>query len=141
MKPVLLIALLTSLLWLALAATGAESTADDRTKGEGQAMIDVQPTENKPDRVVMARVGDAEITVEDYIGFISLNPERVRASRGTAGKAEVLRIMIENVLLQQVMAKEGLLRRSRSRRTIRKPISRWRQSISRLPKSPMKPLC
>jgi hypothetical protein len=109
MKPVLLIALLTSLLWLALAATGAESTADDRTKGEGQAMIDVQPTENKPDRVVMARVGDAEITVEDYIGFISLNPERVRASRGTAGKAEVLRIMIENVLLQQVMAKEGLL--------------------------------
>jgi hypothetical protein len=76
---------------------------------EGQARVDVQPTENKPDRVVMARVGDAEITVEDYIGFISLNPERVRASRGTAGKAEVLRIMIENVLLQHAMAKEGLL--------------------------------
>ena len=70
---------------------------------------EVQQTQDKPDRVVMARVGESEITVEDFIGFISLNPERVREARGKEGKAAILKIMIANVLLQHAMAKEGLL--------------------------------
>ncbi len=47
MKPVILIALLNSLLLLASAARGAEPAADVRTMEEGQARVDVQPSENR----------------------------------------------------------------------------------------------
>lgn len=79
---------------------------------EPAAAVEVQQTQDKPARVVMARVGESEITVEDFIGFISLNPERVREARGKEGKAAILKIMIANVLLQHAMAKEGLLPKS-----------------------------
>jgi parvulin-like peptidyl-prolyl isomerase len=60
--------------------------------------------------VVAARVGAAEITVEDLIRFATLNPQRVRTlADGPEGKAEVLRLLIMNVLLQQEMARQGLL--------------------------------
>jgi parvulin-like peptidyl-prolyl isomerase len=91
----------------------AEETVIEKTAEQpnptGALQMQVEKTAKKPDRVVMARVDDAEITVEDYIGFISLNPERVRAASGTEGKAKILRIMIANVLLQKAMTKEGLL--------------------------------
>ncbi len=73
------------------------------------ASAEAQMTPGVPERVVMARVGPAEITVEDFMGFIAVNPERVRAATGSEGKAEILRIMIANILLQQAMLKDGLL--------------------------------
>ena len=71
--------------------------------------VQIQGSQEKPERVVMARVGEREITVEDFINFVSLNPERVRAARGTIGKSEILKIMIANILLQNAIEKEGLL--------------------------------
>jgi parvulin-like peptidyl-prolyl isomerase len=63
-----------------------------------------------PDRVVAARVGRAEVTVEDLIKFATLNPQRVRTlAAGPEGRAEVLRLLIANVLLQQAMAEAGVL--------------------------------
>ena len=64
----------------------------------------------QPERVVAARVGATEVTVEDLIQFATLNPQRVRTlASGPQGRAEVLRLLIANVLLQQAMAEEGLL--------------------------------
>lgn len=76
---------------------------------EEQPVPDIPPPEEGPERVVMARVGSAEIAVSDFVRFISLNPERVRAATRTEGKADTLRLMIENMLLQNAMATEGLL--------------------------------
>ncbi|MGB5830825.1 MAG: peptidylprolyl isomerase, partial [Thiohalocapsa sp.] len=63
-----------------------------------------------PQRVVAARVGDSEITAQDLVQFAAVNPQRVRAlADGPEGKAQVLRLLIANVLLQQSMAKLDLL--------------------------------
>ncbi len=100
---------------LGLIAPGMADESDAENTKAGQANMTeegpmaVHTTENKPERVVMARVGDAEIAVEDFMGFISLNPEKVRSARGVEGKADILRTMIANILLQQAMAKESLL--------------------------------
>lgn len=64
----------------------------------------------KPERVVAARVGATELTVENLITFATLNPQRVRTlASGPQGRAEILRLLIANLLLQQAMAEEGLL--------------------------------
>jgi parvulin-like peptidyl-prolyl isomerase len=79
------------------------------TMQKNNNQVEVQGSQEKPERVVMARVGGTEITVEDFINFVSLNPERVRAARGTIGKSEILKIMIANLLLQKALEREGLL--------------------------------
>lgn len=89
--------------------SAAKSVEAGQAKITEEDAMTVHTTANKPERVVMARVGPAEISVEDFIGFISLNPDRVRMARGVEGKADILRTMIANILLQQAMAKEGLL--------------------------------
>jgi len=86
-------------LWLAVGAAAAEETPATPSTGEPQ----------EPNRVVMARVGSAEIAVSDFMRFVSLNPESVQDARDTEGKARILRLMITNVLLQNAMAAEGLL--------------------------------
>ncbi len=64
----------------------------------------------EPEPVTMVRVGAAVITVEDFMRFLSLNPDRVgSAASGLDGRAEVLRMMIANILLQQAMKREGLV--------------------------------
>lgn len=100
---------------LALILSTGNAWSDGSAAGKTDVIappVEVQQTQDKPARVVMARVGESEITVEDFIGFISLNPERVREARGKEGKAAILKIMIANVLLQHAMAKEGLLPKS-----------------------------
>lgn len=94
-------------LFLSLLSIFPLMSAGESTDGEPRAEVQAAP--DAPERVVMARVGPAEITVEDFMGFIAVNPERVRAASGTEGKAEILRIMISNILLQQALAQEGLL--------------------------------
>lgn len=96
-----------SILFLTLLSTFSLISAAESSDGEPRA--EAQATPDAPERVVMARVGPAEITVEDFMGFIAVNPERVRAATGTEGKAEILRIMIANILLQQALAREDLL--------------------------------
>ncbi len=102
MNNVGILVLLSSLLSMFPLMSAGESSAE-------APRAEVQATPDAPERVVMARVGPAEITVEDFMGFIAVNPERVRRATGTEGKAEILRIMIANILLQQVFAREGLL--------------------------------
>jgi parvulin-like peptidyl-prolyl isomerase len=61
-------------------------------------------------RVVMAEVGDEEITVEEYMKFIAKGGTRVVTMAETVpGKMRVLRLMISEKLLRRAMYDEGLL--------------------------------
>ncbi|RMD69137.1 MAG: peptidylprolyl isomerase [Gammaproteobacteria bacterium] len=60
-------------------------------------------------KVVMAKVGDEEITVEDFMRFISKDASRVRLAVDPRGKAKLLRQMIADRLLKKAVEKEGLL--------------------------------
>ena len=60
-------------------------------------------------RVVMARVGSHEITVEEFMQFLAKNPTRVQEATTVDGKAQLLRDLIETHLLMQAMRAEGLL--------------------------------
>ena len=59
--------------------------------------------------VVMARIGEVNITVEDFMKFLSKNPQRVREAMTVEGKAALLRTAIENRLLLAAMRQEGLI--------------------------------
>lgn len=66
----------------------------------------------KPDKmepVIMARVGSATITVEQFMRFLTQNPQRVREATTVSGKAAMLREAIEGRLILAAMKQEGLL--------------------------------
>ncbi len=97
---------LTALFSLVL-ALGVLAAEPQQTETPAQAPAQAPA---QPERVVAARVGETEVTAEDLIQFASLNPQRVRTlAAGAQGRAEVLRLLIANLLLQQAMAEEGLL--------------------------------
>lgn len=60
-------------------------------------------------RVVMARVGEHEITVEDFMQFLARHPSRLKEATTTDGKANLLRALIADELLKQAMVREGLV--------------------------------
>lgn len=96
---------LTPVFALVLAFSAANAAAAEPPQSRAPAQPPAQP-----ERVVAARVGATEVTVEDLIRFASLNPQRVRTlAAGPEGRADVLRLLIANVLLQQAMAEEGVL--------------------------------
>jgi len=66
-----------------------------------------EPPKMQP--VVMARIGTATITVEDFMRFLSQHPDRIEESTTVEGKAALLREAIENRLLIAAMFKEGLI--------------------------------
>jgi parvulin-like peptidyl-prolyl isomerase len=57
----------------------------------------------------MARIGADEITVQEFMQFLSHNPSQISEMLTPAGKANLLRKAIANRLLIQEMGKEGLL--------------------------------
>lgn len=57
----------------------------------------------------MARVGSATITVEQFMRFLTQNPQRVREATTVPGKAAMLREAIESRLILAAMKQEGLL--------------------------------
>ena len=60
-------------------------------------------------RIVMAKIGDTDITVEEFMQFLGKNPSRVREALTPEGKAGLLRTAIENRLLLAAMRQEGYL--------------------------------
>ncbi len=88
------------------AATGETAPAAEGAaplpSGEGVAIADMEP-------VVMARVGAAKITVDEFMQFLAKNPRRVREATTVEGKAALLRSAIENHLLLAAMRQEGLI--------------------------------
>jgi parvulin-like peptidyl-prolyl isomerase len=116
--------LLAPLCWAAVAAGGQQEavrTAGGPTaagappstvpgKPEAAKEKGQQPTGGEPPRVVMARVGPREITVQEFMGFISQDARLLQKATSPAGKAQILREMIAEMLLQQAATQEGLLK-------------------------------
>ncbi len=80
---------------------------DAGKKGDTASVEPGEATKMPP--VVMARVGTATITVEDFMYFLSKNPSRVREAITIEGKAALLKTAIENRLLLAAMRQDGLI--------------------------------
>lgn len=63
----------------------------------------------EPPRVVMARVADQEITVQDLMNYITKKPHLLKEAGNPAGKMVILREMIIEQLMKLAMRREGLL--------------------------------
>lgn len=74
---------------------------------EGQSGVIATGPAMEP--VVMARIGNVNITVEEFMKFLSKNHQRVREAMTVEGKAALLRTAIENRLLLAAMRQEGLI--------------------------------
>lgn len=90
---------------VALAFWVALAVADDGTPGS----VDSASVAGENDAVLMARVGDESITVDEFMEFLSQHPDKIEQATTTAGKAELLRNAIENKLLVKAMEREGFL--------------------------------
>lgn len=99
-------------------AVPEQPKAAAETAGSGQAVtqqpasaIDAPPPEYK---VVLARVGKETITVPEFMKYVTQDTRLVQKSRNAGGRAELLREMILDRLLEEAMRQEGLLPQDRT---------------------------
>ena len=69
----------------------------------------VDVTQPVPREVVMARVGDEKITVDDFMKYISQDGRLLKMATTDSGKAQVLHDMIRDRLIEIGMRQEGFL--------------------------------
>lgn len=106
----LIFALVFSLfLQVPCALTGENATSKNTVQAAPDQVQPARPERSKPKRVVMARVGDREITVKEFMQFVSMDGERVWQATTQEGKAALLRELISRHLLGQALYKEELL--------------------------------
>ena len=67
------------------------------------------PASAEVPEVVMARVGDRKITVEEFMRYITQDTRLVLKARTVPGKTEILREIILDRLLEAAMVRQGLL--------------------------------
>jgi parvulin-like peptidyl-prolyl isomerase len=91
----------------AAAATQGEAQPPAKPAAEAGAVSGKVPPQQK--EVVMARVGERKITVDDFMKYISQNSVLVPKATTSSGKAEILREMILDRLIEEGMRREGLL--------------------------------
>lgn len=97
----------------------------------------VVPTASQQhERVVMARVGAYEITVQEFMEHLAKHAAWVNAVKTPKGKAQFLRILIRNSLLTQAMQKEGLISENPSPDEFRKAFQKFATEHFPLPKAP-----
>ncbi|MCB1826604.1 MAG: peptidylprolyl isomerase [Candidatus Competibacteraceae bacterium] len=72
------------------------------------------PAKPVQEKVLMARVGDQKITADDFMKYISQDGQLVKMSTTNQGKAQVLREMILDRLIEEGMRREGFLPKDRS---------------------------
>lgn len=95
------------------AAAGAETPSTPASStalpadSQQPAAPQQQPAQSAP--VVMARVGQQEITAAEYMSYISKDPRLLDKATSPTGRTEILREMIDQLLLQDAMKREGLL--------------------------------
>ena len=63
----------------------------------------------KRQEVIMARVGDRKITVEQFMRYITQDTKLVLKARTAPGKTEILREIILDRLMEEAMFRQGLL--------------------------------
>lgn len=99
----------------ATAGTGASPPSSE----ENEQITTPPATGNSPAKpvqkeVLMARVGDQKITADDFMKYISQDGQLVKMSTTNQGKAQVLREMILDRLIEEGMRREGFLPKDRS---------------------------
>lgn len=100
------------ILALALALHGASLGAQEPTPVPDGASPPAQPQPpalKQMPRVVMAKVGPEEITVDEMMNYVSRHGELVPKLLNNMGKTELLQDMIKERLFKLAMLKEGLL--------------------------------
>ena len=95
---------LIAILWCVLPISAGANTASTATPQR----VTSQPSAPQA-RVVMARVGPDEITVQEFMKFLAENSDQVAEATTTDGRVKLLRKAIANRLLVQAMDKDGLL--------------------------------
>jgi parvulin-like peptidyl-prolyl isomerase len=91
------------------ALTEENATSKSAVQVAPDQVQSARPKHSEPKRVVMARVGDHEITVKEFMQFVSRDGERVWQATTQKGKAALLRELISRYLLNQALYKEELL--------------------------------
>lgn len=67
------------------------------------------PTSAEVPEVIMARVGDRKITVEQFMQYITRDTRLVLKARTVPGKTEILREIILDRVMEEAMVRQGLL--------------------------------
>jgi len=85
--------------------------ADAAGAGQTTTQQPPSPINNPPPeyKVVLARVGKETITVPEFMKYVTQDTRLVQRARSIEGRAEVLREMILDRLLEEAMRREGLL--------------------------------
>lgn len=96
----------------ASAPTPTPTTVAPDQAASGQPAASVPST--APVEVVMAWVGDKKITVEQFMNYIKQDTRLVVKATKAPGRAEILREMILDRLIEEAMRREGLLPEDRA---------------------------
>ena len=73
------------------------------------ASVKEAPASAEVPEVIMARVGDRKITVEQFMRYITQDTKLVLKARTAPGKTEILREIILDRLMEEAMFRQGLL--------------------------------
>ncbi len=63
----------------------------------------------QPPRVVMVRVGEKEVTVQDFMGYLQTNQGYLPGATNPAGRAKALKAMVSDMLIRQEIRRRGLV--------------------------------
>jgi parvulin-like peptidyl-prolyl isomerase len=91
------------------AEASVTSESNSNTQQAPPPGVSSQTLPDKPPRVVMATIADEDITVEQFMQYISKRPNLVKKAADPAGKAEIVRELIMDRLFKLAMKKEGLV--------------------------------
>lgn len=100
---------------LAFASALCAQGVNEASVGANPAGVSPQTTQTvpgqpkKPRRVVMVKVADQEIAVEDFMRYISQDQRLVPQATTPEGKSRIVRQMVSDLLLQKAMRMEKLV--------------------------------
>ncbi len=128
----------------AMAPAAGQATPKDQSQAVQAEAPAAPPSDDKAEseqnrdmpRVVMARVGDEEITVAQFMELISKRPQLVRSATTSAGKARIVQTMIDSRLLKLAMQQEGLLPKRPGAADIQRAYLRLSKQYFPLPPTP-----
>jgi parvulin-like peptidyl-prolyl isomerase len=87
----------------------AQGGAAQPASEEAKQSVPAAPAQPPREEVIMAKVGDRKITVDEFMKYITQDTQMVVKATTDSGRAEILRELILDRLIEQGMRREGLL--------------------------------
>jgi parvulin-like peptidyl-prolyl isomerase len=94
---------------VAPAGNGATQSSPESARQTAAPVVGDGAAKPPQEEVLMARVGDQKITVDDFMKYISQDTQLVAMATNVKGKTQVLREMILDRLIEEGMRREGFL--------------------------------